>query len=62
MLDLKIVGGTIMDGSGGAPFVGSIGIKGDRIVARGALTSAHGRQEVDATGFAVAPGFIDMLN
>jgi N-acyl-D-amino-acid deacylase len=39
-----------------------VAVQGDRIAARGDLTRATGRQEVDATGLVVAPGFIDMLN
>jgi hypothetical protein len=37
-------------------------VQGDRIAARGDLSRATGRQEVDASGLAVAPGFIDMLD
>ena len=33
--DLVVRGGTIVDGSGGAPFAGDIAIRGDRIVAVG---------------------------
>ena len=54
--------GTVYDGTGAPGVVEDLAIHGDRIVARGALPSAQGRQEVDATGLAVAPGFIDMLN
>ncbi len=60
--DVVIRHGTVYDGTGAPGVVEDLAIHGDRIVARGALTSAHGRQEVDATGLAVAPGFIDMLN
>ena len=59
MLDLKIVGGTIIDGSGGAPFAGSIGIKGDRIVAVGDVQEAA-FEVIDATGRIVSPGFVDV--
>ena len=37
-------------------------IDGDRIAALGDLSGARGRQEIDATGLAVAPGFINMLS
>lgn len=59
--DLVIRGGTIYDGSGGAPFSGDVAIRGDRIVAVGRV-SERGAREVDAKGLAVAPGFINMLS
>jgi N-acyl-D-amino-acid deacylase len=60
--DSVIRGGTIYDGSGGAPFTGDVGIKGDRIAYVGPRLEARGRTEVDARGLAVAPGFINMLS
>ena len=60
--DVVIRHGVVYDGSGSPGATGDLAIQGDRIVARGALGGARGRQEVDASGFAVAPGFIDMLN
>ena len=60
--DLVIRHGTVYDGTGAPGVVEDVAISGDRIAARGALGSAHGRQELDASGLAVAPGFIDMLN
>ena len=60
--DVVIRNGTIYDGSGGAPFVGDVLIIGDRIVAVGPAAKARGRSEVDATGLAVSPGFINMLS
>jgi N-acyl-D-amino-acid deacylase len=60
--DLIIRHGTVYDGTGVAGVVQDIAVQGDRIAARGDLSRATGRQEVDATGLAVAPGFIDMLN
>jgi N-acyl-D-amino-acid deacylase len=60
--DLVIRHGTVYDGSGKTGVVEDLAIQGDRIAARGALENARGRQELDATGLAVAPGFIDMLN
>src|SRR3954462_1893920 len=59
--DVVIRGGTIYDGSGGAPIVGDVAISGDRIVAVGRVPG-HGAREVDAHGLAVAPGFINMLS
>ncbi|UKK83393.1 D-aminoacylase [Sphingopyxis sp. BSN-002] len=59
--DVVIRGGTIYDGSGKAPVVGDLAIKGDRIVAIGKV-DGKGRTEVSAGGMAVAPGFINMLS
>jgi len=59
--DVVIRSGTIYDGSGGAPFAGDVAIDGDRIVATGKI-SERGGIEIDAAGFAVAPGFINMLS
>src|SRR5690606_16720838 len=59
--DIVIRGGTIYDGSGGAPLVGDVAIRGDRIVAVGTV-EGRGAREVRADGMAVAPGFINMLS
>jgi N-acyl-D-amino-acid deacylase len=60
--DVILRGGTVYDGSGGAPFVADVAIQGDTLAAIGELTGARGRLEVDARGLAVAPGFINMLS
>lgn len=60
--DTIIRGGTVYDGSGGAPRRADVGIKDDRIAAVGNLKSATAVTTVDATGLAVAPGFINMLS
>jgi len=60
--DLVIRHGVVYDGSGAAGRIEDLGVSGDRIAVRGDLSGARGRQEVDASGLAVAPGFIDMLN
>jgi N-acyl-D-amino-acid deacylase len=59
--DVVIRGGTIYDGSGGAPFGADVAIDGDRITAIGAVRE-RGRAEIDAAGLAVTPGFINMLS
>src|SRR6478672_1713484 len=59
--DVVIRGGTIYDGSGGAPYVGDVAISGDHIVAIGRVPG-RGAREVQAAGLAVAPGFINMLS
>jgi N-acyl-D-amino-acid deacylase len=60
--DVIISGGTVYDGSGGAPRRVDVGINGDRVAAVGDLKSATAKTTVDATGLAVAPGFINMLS
>jgi N-acyl-D-amino-acid deacylase len=60
--DVILRHGTIYDGSGGKPFVGDVAIKGDRIAAVGNLGATRAAKEIDATGLAVAPGFINMLS
>lgn len=59
MHDLVIRGGTVVDGSGGAPFVADVAIDGDRIVRVGTDVGA-GREEIDARGKIVTPGFVDV--
>lgn len=60
--DLIIRNGRILDGSGQASYTGDIAINADTIAAIGQLGDAEGAIEVDATGMAVAPGFINMLS
>ena len=60
--DIVIRGGTIYDGSGGAPFVGDVAIRGDKVVAVGKTLKGPRLTEINATGLAVAPGFINMLS
>jgi N-acyl-D-amino-acid deacylase len=60
--DILIKNGQILDGSGQASYVGDIGINADTIAAIGNLENAKGLQEIEATGLAVAPGFINMLS
>lgn len=57
--DLVIRNGLIVDGSGGAPFTADLAIDGDTITAIGAVAGG-GREEIDATGKIVAPGFVDI--
>ena len=60
--DVILRGGTIYDGSGGAPYAGDVAIKGDRIVRVGRRLAGKAATEIDARGLAVAPGFINMLS
>jgi N-acyl-D-amino-acid deacylase len=54
--------GIVYDGNGGEPFLADIGIKGDTIAFIGDLKAAEADSFVDASGKAVAPGFINMLS
>ena len=60
--DLIIAGGIVYDGSGGTPMVTDVAITGDRVSYVGDLGTATADRTVDATGLAVAPGFINMLS
>ena len=60
MYDLKITGGMIYDGSGGAPFKGGIAIKDGLIVAVGHTVDGDAMSTLDATGHIITPGFIDL--
>ena len=60
--DLVIRNGTIYDGSGSASIKGDVAINDDTIEAVGDLSGTRGKQEIDAQGMAVAPGFINMLS
>src|SRR6187549_1192528 len=59
--DTIIRNGMIYDGNGGEPFKGDIGINADTIAFIGDLSKASAKNEVDAKGNAVAPGFINMM-
>ncbi len=54
--------GTIYDGSGTQSFVGDVALNADTIAAMGDLTGAKGKTEIDVSGLAIAPGFINMLS
>ncbi len=60
--DVLLRGGTVYDGLGGAPVVADVAIAGDRIVLVGEARRARAAVDLDATGLAVAPGFINMLS
>ena len=60
--DTIIRNGMIYDGNGGDPYKGDIAINADTIAFIGDLKEANGRNETDAKGMAVAPGFINMLS
>lgn len=59
MYDLAIVGGTVVDGSGNAPFSADVAVSGGRIALVGKLDGAAART-IDAAGAIVTPGFVDL--
>ncbi len=59
--DVVIRNGHIIDGTGSPWYAGDIGIREGHVAAIGDLSRAHAKQEIDAAGRVVAPGFIDML-
>ena len=59
MHDLVVRGGTVVDGTGAAPFRADVAVHGDRIVAVGP-DLPPGRDEIDATGLIVTPGWVDV--
>ncbi len=60
--DVIIKGGTVYDGTGAEPQHVDLAIRGDRIAGVGDFKNAKAKTIIDATGSAVAPGFINMLS
>jgi N-acyl-D-amino-acid deacylase len=60
--DVLIKGGTVYDGTGGDGRRVDVALRGDRIAKVGDLKDASAGNTIDATGLAVAPGFINMLS
>lgn len=59
MHDMVIRGGTIVDGTGAARFTGDIAID-NGLISQVGKVSGSGRQEIDASGLIVAPGWVDV--
>ncbi len=58
MYDLVIRNGTVVDGTGLPQYRADVGVNGNRIAAIGRIAE-RGKEEIDATGQVVTPGFID---
>ena len=62
VFDLLIRGGTVFDGSGSEGRIADVGVAGAKVAAVGDFAGARAGEVIDATGMAVAPGFINMLS
>lgn len=59
MYDLKIINGTVVDGTGSPPREADVAVRGGRIVAIGNCPDEAART-IDASGCIVTPGFVDV--
>lgn len=59
---MVVRGGAVYDGSGRPGVAADVLVDADRVVAIGAAPAEHAGQELDATGLAVVPGFINVLS
>jgi len=57
---LLLRGGMVVDGTGGPPFAADVGVRDGRLAAVGDLSSAEADRTIEAAGFCVSPGFIDI--
>ncbi|MCY3002785.1 MAG: D-aminoacylase [Planctomycetota bacterium] len=58
--ELLLVGATVVDGSGGAPFVADVGLRAGRIHFIGTGNPRRARRVLDVSGLVLAPGFVDI--
>ncbi len=58
--DTIISGGTIVDGTGAAPYKGDVAIRDGKIARMGDLNEDSAAKTIDATGQTVTPGFVDL--
>src|SRR6185369_18065640 len=57
--DVVLRGGEIIDGTGGEPYVADVAVRDGRIISVGEV-SGTGKEEIDARGCIVTPGFVDI--
>jgi len=62
LLDIVILNGQVVDGTGNPWYLADVGIKDGRIVKVGTISVEEGLKTIDAKGLIVAPGFIDIHN
>lgn len=60
MYDLLIHGGTVIDGTGSAAYKADVAVADGKIAAIGTLDDAQAERTIDAAGYLVTPGFIDI--
>jgi N-acyl-D-amino-acid deacylase len=60
-LDIAILGGRVVDGTGAPWYVADVGIRGGKIVKIGRIDGAVAKRTIEAKGLVVAPGFVDMM-
>jgi N-acyl-D-amino-acid deacylase len=60
-LDIAILGGRVVDGTGAPWYVADVGIRGGKIVKIGRIDEAVAKRTIEAKGLVVAPGFVDMM-
>ncbi len=60
MFDIIIKGGTVVDGTGSAPFAADVALRDGKIAAVGANLGAEAAEVIDAHGLTVTPGFVDV--
>jgi N-acyl-D-aspartate/D-glutamate deacylase len=60
--DLLLWRGTIADGSGDEPVVGSVAVRNEKILAVGKLENVSADRTIDCQGLVICPGFIDLHN
>lgn len=58
--DVVITQASLIDGSGGAPYIADVAIRGERIQAIGPALAGIARHHIDGQGLVLAPGFIDV--
>ncbi|MCY3840978.1 MAG: amidohydrolase family protein, partial [Gammaproteobacteria bacterium] len=57
--DIVIRGGELVDGTGAGPVTGDLGVD-DGLITTVGKVDGKGKQEIDAKGLAVTPGFVDL--
>src|SRR5438270_6111898 len=60
MFDLKLVNGTIVDGTGRPAYTGDVAVQDGVIVAVGPPVEGDATETIDATGLLVTPGYVDI--